>query len=343
MVELRRLSVNDGRDIYDMLQEIPESENNYGNPVNGMTYDKYKEFLIERDKESRTEGIIDGWMVPSTKYWLYVDGEPVGVGDIRHFLTDALKNAGGNIGYAIRPGRRGMGYGKKLLELLLDEAKSMRLENVLITALPSNKASIGVALANGGIIIKETDERVKIMVPLGDYSDFRIETKDLILRKAKQEDWKSLYYNLRCHEESAKYMSWTPDKSEQETQNRIQKTIINQSLFKYTFHVCLKQNNEVIGYANFARIDNTSYEDNGIALGPNFVHKGYGKQILNAVAEQLKADGVKKLYCGYRQKNIASKMLQESCGFQYDHTSQELTDSRTGEKYYIDYMVKELN
>ena len=39
-----------------------------------------------------------------------------------------------------------------------------------------------------------------------DYSDVKLETKDLILKKAEFEDWKTIYYNLWRHKESAKYM-----------------------------------------------------------------------------------------------------------------------------------------
>ncbi len=35
-----------------------------------------------------------------------------------------------------------------------------------------------------------------------------IETKDLILDKAKFSDWKEMYYNVWSQPESAKYMVW---------------------------------------------------------------------------------------------------------------------------------------
>ena len=41
--ELRQLSPTDGEDIYDMLQHIEASENDFTNPVHGMDYEKYKE------------------------------------------------------------------------------------------------------------------------------------------------------------------------------------------------------------------------------------------------------------------------------------------------------------
>ena len=128
MLELKRLSVDDGLDIYTMLQEIPAEENGLINKANGLTFDEYKEWLIVKQRDSEQEGIVDGWKVPSTTFWLYADGIPVGFGSVRHFLTEALRKAGGNIGYGIAPAFRGKGYGKELLRLLLNEAKKMGID-----------------------------------------------------------------------------------------------------------------------------------------------------------------------------------------------------------------------
>ncbi len=90
MIELKRLSPSDGIEIYDLLQSIPREENGLQNKVNGMTYEEYKQWLIGKQVESEQEGIVDGWKVPSTTYWLYVDGVPVGFGNVRIYLTEAL-------------------------------------------------------------------------------------------------------------------------------------------------------------------------------------------------------------------------------------------------------------
>ena len=156
MLELKRLSVDDGLDIYTMLQEIPAEENGLINKANGLTFDEYKEWLIVKQRDSEQEGIVDGWKVPSTTFWLYADGIPVGFGSVRHFLTEALRKAGGNIGYGIAQAFRGKGYGKELLRLLLNE--------VLVTILLDNIASQAVAIANGGVVTERTDERVFIWI-----------------------------------------------------------------------------------------------------------------------------------------------------------------------------------
>ncbi|MEI3319246.1 MAG: GNAT family N-acetyltransferase [Eubacterium sp.] len=164
MLELKKLSVDDGFDVYKMLQEIPSEENGLLNKANGLTFDEYKEWLIAKQRDAEQKGIVDGWKVPSTTFWLYADGVPVGFGSIRHFLTEALSQAGGHIGYGIAPQFRGNGYGNEILRLLLKKADEIGLEKVLVTVDLDNIASQAVALANGGVITGRTDESVLIWI-----------------------------------------------------------------------------------------------------------------------------------------------------------------------------------
>lgn len=164
MLELKKLSVDDGFDVYKMLQEIPSEENGLLNKANGLTFDEYKEWLIAKQRDAEQKGIVDGWKVPSTTFWLYADGVPVGFGSIRHFLTEALSQAGGHIGYGITPQFRGNGYGNEILRLLLKKADEIGLEKVLVTVDLDNMASQAVALANGGVITGRTDESVLIWI-----------------------------------------------------------------------------------------------------------------------------------------------------------------------------------
>ncbi len=159
-IELRGLAIDDGLDVYSMLQDMPADENGFVNKVHGMTYDEYRQWLVGAHQASLQQGIVDGWKVPSTIYWLYVDGTPVGFGKLRHFLTDALRVAGGNIGYGIAPKYRGRGYGKRLLALLLQKASELGIEKALVTVHAGNLASRAVALANGGVEQGEVNGRV---------------------------------------------------------------------------------------------------------------------------------------------------------------------------------------
>jgi len=169
-----------------------------------------------------------------------------------------------------------------------------------------------------------------------------LETKDLIIKQAEQKDWKDMYYNLWRHAESAKYMLWKVTTSEEEAQERMAKTIAFEETHPYAWLVYEKASGQAIGFAGMTEIEQGVYEDIGIALGPDFVGKGYGKQIVNAMVDFAKNKlGAKKMVLSYRSQNIASEKLQEACGFIYSH-SEDREDPRTGESYVLKYMVKEL-
>ncbi len=53
-----------------------------------------------------------------------------------------------------------------------------------------------------------------------DYSEVVIETSNLIMKKAVFDDWEQLYRNITSRPESAKYMLWKIDDSEEESKDR---------------------------------------------------------------------------------------------------------------------------
>jgi predicted acetyltransferase len=163
--KLIELSANDGIEIYEMLQELPSDENGYMNSIYGKTYDEYRNWLVRSVDMSKGIGLED-WMVPQTTYWFYVDETLVGVARIRHYLTDALRLGGGHGGYSIRPSERSKGYGTILLSLMLEEAKKLHIDRMLLTVQNHNIPSINVALKNGGIIEQENEERKYIWIDL---------------------------------------------------------------------------------------------------------------------------------------------------------------------------------
>lgn len=155
---LCQLSSKDGESVYDMLQRIGPSENAFKNEVNGMTYNQYQEWLKKMDAWSRGDQLPKGYVKQWT-YWLMVNTVPVGYGKLRERVTEASRKFGGNIGYAIDPLHRGKGYGKKLFELLLQEAKNKQIPEVFSTVEKFNYSSKKVHERCGGQLIKEDNVR----------------------------------------------------------------------------------------------------------------------------------------------------------------------------------------
>ena len=155
---LKRLSTKDGIKIYNMLQEIPEVENGFMNGAKGLTYEEFKDWLVIQDNISKGVGLED-WMTDQIIYWFYIDSVPVGFGKVRHRPTKQQKKVGGHVGYAIKPSERNKGYGKLLLDLLIDKARDRAIDKVQFTILSKNKASIAVARRCGGDIDYITNSR----------------------------------------------------------------------------------------------------------------------------------------------------------------------------------------
>ena len=156
--ELRKISIKDDRDIFEMLQEIPKDENGFINSINGRHFEEYKQWLVRSEEASRSVGLED-WKVPQTIYWLYADSHPVGFGKLRHYLTDKLREEGGHGGYAIRPCERNRGFGTVLLKMMIEEAAKMNMDKLLLTIRINNAASLKVAFNNNGMLEKSNDER----------------------------------------------------------------------------------------------------------------------------------------------------------------------------------------
>lgn len=90
--------------------------------------------------------------VRMTWFWLFRGRRIVASSRLRHQLIPVLLLDGGSIGYEVRPSERRRGIGRELLRLTLDEARRIGLRRALLTTEPTNLGSIGVILANGGVL-----------------------------------------------------------------------------------------------------------------------------------------------------------------------------------------------
>ena len=167
-----------------------------------------------------------------------------------------------------------------------------------------------------------------------------LETDNLILKKAEFEDWKSIYRNVWSRPETAKYMAWRVTTDEEDAKARIQRTIKYQENHN-TYLVYEKKSGQAIGFAGVEETRPHIYQDAGIALGPEYVGKGYGRQILQLLLEYCRSLGGKEFYYSTRANNEASKALALSCGFVYRYTEKK-TDLRNGLPYELEVYHKEI-
>lgn len=143
---------------YEIINDIKANENEFKNSAYGLSLEEFKKWLIVQDNWSKGIDLPNGY-VPQNIYWLYVNNEPVGMGKIRLALTESSREIGGNIGAAISNKFRGKGYGSILIKLLVDEAKKIGIEEILITVEKYNPASKKATENAGGKVFKENNER----------------------------------------------------------------------------------------------------------------------------------------------------------------------------------------
>ncbi len=115
----------------------------------------FRAYLRRVRGEARGVGLPEGW-VPCQAYWLVRGRRVLGECGLRHPLTEALRDFGGNIGYSVRPSERNKGYGTAMLALALGEARRRGLKRVLITCDKDNLISARVIRNNGGVLDSES-------------------------------------------------------------------------------------------------------------------------------------------------------------------------------------------
>lgn len=156
---LRQSSIYDGFDCYDMLQNIGSFEHHFVNDVYGKSYDFYKDWLKLMDDWSVNKNLPDGY-VQQTIFWFYLDDIPIGIGKLRHILSNRLMSTcGGNLGYAIDSRYRGKGYGQVLVKLLINKAKELRIPTLVASVLKDNEQSNKIMSRISSTIINENDSR----------------------------------------------------------------------------------------------------------------------------------------------------------------------------------------
>lgn len=153
---LLQITKDDGIGCYNVLQRIGSYENDFTNPMHGKSFEEYKQWLIQQDDWAHERNLPMGY-VGQTCFWLVSDGIIVGLGKIRHGLTEQSRVEGGNIGIAIEPAHRGKGYATRFISLLLQKAKEMKIDEILITVKKFNYPSKVAFEKNGCYVFKETD------------------------------------------------------------------------------------------------------------------------------------------------------------------------------------------
>lgn len=108
-------------------------------------FDTYVELLHQN--RGHPERSFETWVeeVPQHIFWMVKDNEYFGTLNIRTRLNWHLERYGGNITFTIRPSKRHMGFGKKILQKGLPIAHALGLDKALMTITHENEAAKRIA------------------------------------------------------------------------------------------------------------------------------------------------------------------------------------------------------
>ncbi len=165
MVELLKPSIEYKQSFIEAMKEFQSKEQSCSHismrdasvniPEIESDFPAFVEKLLNVEKGI---GIPENY-VPATELWLVDGNEFIGGVSIRHRLNEHLLKIGGHIGYSIRPSKRKLGYGTKILELAIPFAKKLGIEKILITCDDDNIGSQKIIQKNHGVLeaVIETD------------------------------------------------------------------------------------------------------------------------------------------------------------------------------------------
>lgn len=163
-----------------------------------------------------------------------------------------------------------------------------------------------------------------------------ITTENLVLRKAKITDLEKIWKNIWSDEKIAETMLWEVTRTYQEATDRLNRTIKYQKE-NYAYFVCLKSNNEPIGFAGIKEKHYSIYEESGICIAQKHQGKGYAKEVISAlkqlVFEELKGN---RFIYGCFSNNEKSKKVCISQGFKYLN-SDNIIREWDNKKFTVDY------
>lgn len=168
MIYLKKANLEDAKKEYELTQKIPASESDFENKAYGVSYDEFVSKIIPRWLDCDKGVNLKEGYVPDTYYFLWVDDVPVGIFKLRHYLNDWLRDNAGHVGYGIAKEYRGHGYATEGLKLIIEEARKLPIDTdeLYLSVLKDNPASLKVQLKNGAKVVREDDTYYYTRIPL---------------------------------------------------------------------------------------------------------------------------------------------------------------------------------
>lgn len=168
MIYLKKANLLDIKKEYELTQKIPAKENGYENKAYGASMDEFENKILPSWLDHGNGVNLEEGRVAETYYFLWVDDNPVGIFKLRHYLNNWLRENAGHVGYGIAAEYRGKGYATEGLRLIVEEARKLPIDTdeLYLSVMKDNVASLKAQLKNGAKIIREDDTHYYTRIPL---------------------------------------------------------------------------------------------------------------------------------------------------------------------------------
>ncbi|WP_410511519.1 GNAT family protein [Paenibacillus sp. BR2-3] len=170
-----------------------------------------------------------------------------------------------------------------------------------------------------------------------------IETKRLLIRDFKEEDW-SRVHSYCSDEEVTKYTLWGPN-SEGHTKDFINKSISAQYINpreKHELAITIKTTNDLIG--NCCLNIEGSNAEIGYCFSKNYWGNGFATEVANILLKfGFKQIGLHRIYATCRPQNVGSARVMEKIGMKKEGHLREHVRSknRWQDSYIYSILVQE--
>ena len=142
------------------------------------------------------------------------------------------------------------------------------------------------------------------------------ETKRLFLKEYDEKYMEKAHLNFFSSSNTAKYVLWKPTNTPLEAKSKVEYWL-NEVKITIFWMIHLKENDEPIGFISLDEISPNVYGNLGIAIGENYLLKGYASEVLSELIEYVKSLDGKEIHYSHFKENEASKRLALKFGFEY--------------------------
>lgn len=143
-----------------------------------------------------------------------------------------------------------------------------------------------------------------------------VATKRLNLKEYDEKYASKAHLNFFCQKETAKYTLWKPTSSVEEAKQKLDRwTKASKISIFWLIHD--KVSDEPIGFVCADEISPKVYGSLGITIGLDYIKKGYGSEVLEALINHIKEIGGERIEYSHFEENIASRALALKHGFEF--------------------------